>query len=263
MAKKIKQSTEAELKKREDSNIKAVLDGFHPYPPISKQFEVGEMIQYGAHPNAEVLEIFDGGRCLKLRVFGTYEKYGKPYEDEFIRYTAWDSCSKLSEKTNDTTFKNDTVRLNYADMDIDSMIHAVYNFGVDFNPFYQREYVWTAEDKELLIDSIYNNRTIGSYVLCHLGYNSPISYEILDGKQRCRALLDFFEDKFTYKGKLFSELSWQDKHHFENFKFPRAEVKEPTDKQKIEIFIHVNTTGMHMSKEHLDKVQAMLYTLGE
>jgi hypothetical protein len=82
--------------------------------------------------------------------------------------------------------------------------------------------------------------------------------EILDGKQRVKAIIDFFEDKFTYKGKLYSELSCPDRWHFDNFCFPRAEIQKPTLEQKIKIFLHVNTTGKHMSPEHLEKVKGML-----
>jgi uncharacterized protein with ParB-like and HNH nuclease domain len=90
-----------------------------------------------------------------------------------------------------------------------------------------------------------------------MGYGVA-GYEVLDGKQRIKAIIDFFEDKFKYEGFLYSELSNHDRHVFEDITFPRAEIRNATLEQKIKIFIHVNTTGKQMSPEHLAKVKGML-----
>lgn len=45
------------------------------------------------------------------------------------------------------------------------------------------------------------------------GYKGKL-YEIIDGKQRLTALLEFNEDRFQYNGYYFSELSNADKNKF-------------------------------------------------
>ena len=58
-------------------------------------------------------------------------------------------------KHNDSNFsKNQDVRINFNNSTIESLLHTYYNFGINMNPDYQRDYVWTMEDKLLLIDII-------------------------------------------------------------------------------------------------------------
>lgn len=83
-------------------------------------------------------------------------------------------------------------------------------------------------------------------------------YEVLDGKQRLSALQEFFEDRFTYKGKYFIQLIQRDQNHFGNYSISLAESQnELTEKQKLEYFIRLNKTGRVMNKEHLEKVEAL------
>ena len=61
-------------------------------------------------------------------------------------------------KQNESNFaKNQDVIINFNNSTIESLLHTYYNFGINMNPDYQRDYVWTMEDKLLLIDSIFNN----------------------------------------------------------------------------------------------------------
>jgi uncharacterized protein with ParB-like and HNH nuclease domain len=73
--------------------------------------------------------------------------------------------------------------------------------------------VWELEDKVALIDSIFNNVDIGKFAFIHLNYGEKYTYEILDGKQRMRAILDYYENRFQYKGKYFNELSCREQNH--------------------------------------------------
>ena len=67
--------------------------------------------------------------------------------------------------------------------------------------------MWELKDKQLLIESIYNGINCGKIVLRDRGYNYIISElnkgnkevafrDVVDGKQRIGALLDFVNDKF-------------------------------------------------------------------
>ena len=79
------------------------------------------------------------------------------------------------------------------------------------NPDYQRDYVWELSDKQLLIDSIFNNIDIGKFAFIHLDYKTwnktGYAYEILDGKQRLKTIIDFYENRFSYKGIYYNDLS--------------------------------------------------------
>lgn len=86
------------------------------------------------------------------------------------------------------------------------------------------------------------------------GYSS----EILDGKQRMRAILDFYEDRFQYKGKYFSQLSVKDQNHFKRYPVSVAETSEMSKEQVLRYFINLNSNGKVMSQDHLNKVKQML-----
>ncbi|MFW9871994.1 MAG: DUF262 domain-containing protein [Candidatus Thorarchaeota archaeon] len=134
-------------------------------------------------------------------------------------------------------------------------------------PDFQRDYVWTEEDKIKLIESIFENIEIGRIVL-HEEFNrnkSPDTwcYEVIDGKQRLGAILDYTKDKFKVKGKLFSELNILDQRAFSFVTIPVSEVKNLQRKYQLDLFVKVNTTGVRMSEEHLNKVKKELKELNE
>jgi len=267
MAKKVKEPkilTDEELiLEKENTAKKLLLENFIPSPPASRTFKVGDIITYGTHPNAVIVGVYEQGRIYEIKLWGEYFSYGKSIgQQESFQFVDWTSVLPLeSRHMKSDLSKNQDIRLNYSQMSLDSMLGCYYSFGIDMNPSYQRDFVWTLEDNVALIDSIFNNRSIGTYILCHngygMGYGVP-GYEVLDGKQRIKAITDFFEDKFKYEGFLYTELSPKDRNLFENVVFPRAEIKNATLEQKIKIFIHVNTTGNHMSPEHLERVKGML-----
>lgn len=134
-------------------------------------------------------------------------------------------------------------------------------------PNFQRDYVWTDEDKIKLIESIFDNIEIGRIVL-HEEFNPKKSkdtwcYEVIDGKQRLGAILDYTKDKFKVRGKLFSDLIDLDKKGFSFVTIPVSEVKNLPRKYQLDLFIKVNTTGVRMSEEHLNKVKDELKRLNE
>src|SRR5271157_5582998 len=65
--------------------------------------------------------------------------------------------------------------------------------------YYQRDFVWALEDKQLLIDSIYNNISCGSIVVRKrsfdelekhyaMGERELFFYDVVDGKQRLKTM---------------------------------------------------------------------------
>ena len=88
-----------------------------------------------------------------------------------------------------------------------------------------------------------------------------LGYEILDGKQRLSTLIEFYENKITYKGKYFNELSWKDKSVFLDHMISVAEVKETDRKTVLKYFLMLNRTGKVMDESHLNEVEQMLKEL--
>lgn len=67
----------------------------------------------------------------------------------------------------------------------------------ELNPDYQRGVVWDSVRRSKLIESLLMNIPIPPVFLYEVDYNK---YEILDGKQRISAIVDFYDDKFSLEG---------------------------------------------------------------
>jgi hypothetical protein len=134
--------------------------------------------------------------------------------------------------------------------------------GVDFNVEYQRDHVWTLEDKRDLLESIFNNVDIGKFVFVQRDESHRGKYyEILDGKQRLTALREFYEDRFEYKGVVFSRLSAMDKHKILGHPITYGFLENPSERGIYTSFIKLNTCGKPMDHKHIDKVKKLLEDL--
>lgn len=227
-------------------------------------FEVGEVIQYGSLDKTTVLESFDEGRiyrvhCYSLNGKGSQNPGGIHSNDE--RIMAWHDMHKTTECATDNFFFNDDMRLESYQTSIDGLINTYYHFGIDMDPEYQRGLVWTLEDKVNLIDSIFNHIDIGKFSLINLPFRSEEAhgYEILDGKQRLNAIIEFYEGRFTYRGRTFRQLSWRDQSHFERYLVAKSEVRDEkvTLAMKCRYFLKLNTTGRPQDPTHIAKVREL------
>lgn len=151
---------------------------------------------------------------------------------------------------------------------------------VNWNPFvigengeeisYQRDFVWTLQDKQLLIESIYNNLEIGKILVRRRSYNwvkkrveegkEAAFTDIVDGKQRCSTILDFLQNKFPdMHGHYWDDLSGYAQNRFYDYNgFAFGMLgEEATDKDVLNSFLNVNFTGVQLSQEHLDYVKSI------
>jgi hypothetical protein len=227
----------------------------------TRTFEIGEIVKYGNHDRTQVQEIFyhNGVACnYGIRNWGTKMKYGVPVEYSDNQIVSWYRLSKINSIDPAIEFFNEKdFYIHYSNYDIEGIISKVLSpsAGVNFEPTYQRDYVWSDIDRENLITSIFNNNSIGSFVFSQNGYIANTEqYEIIDGKQRLTTIVDFFEDRFTYNGYYFSMLSKKDQNHFLGLQVSFGTLNGATLKQKLAAFISLNTSGKVMDSKHLKNV---------
>jgi len=138
------------------------------------------------------------------------------------------------------------------------------------NTCYQRDFIWDLKDKQLLIESIYQGLDIGKVVIKKNSYeyveretnlgNKVNFKDIVDGKQRLKAILDFVMDKFEdLHGNTFSELSNKAQSNFLSFQgVAYGELDEGTTDEEIQsVFLKINFTGVQMSQEHINFVKSI------
>lgn len=157
--------------------------------------------------------------------------------------------------------------------------------GCQFNPFvfnknrekiyYQRELVWTIDDKQRLIESIYNNIACGAIVIrkrpwefleqsASLGETDLSLSDVVDGKQRLNAIYEFINDKFVDSfGNYYSDLSnYAQRVFLSSMAFSYQEMDEKsTDIDVITQFLKTNFTGKPQSIEHINYVKNILTNL--
>ena len=243
---------------REDKLKVFKSDNFKHISEPTYKFNVGDEVAIGNLYNVHVIASFENNKIYEIEYSYTNTNYGNPYEVENQhQFVSWINIRPM-KNSNISLIQNEDLNLSYSSRDIGDIFGKVYHFGVDFNPDYQRDFVWDINDKVALIDSIFNNVDIGKFVFVHKEYNTDTMYEILDGKQRINAILEYYENRFPYKGLYFNDLCHRDQNHFENYRITEAEVSDITKEQVLRYFLKLNTNGRVMSKEQISKVAKML-----
>lgn len=246
---KSKECTIEEEMRLHFSNLKFI-------PEPTRQFEIGytEFV-LGGLKNPIIIGKYYNGKIYEVE--SDCIEYGK-FVGRHKNYFNW--MSIFPKNTKDSFSKKETLWLNSYRTHIDSLLQRVYYFGVNLDPEYQRGIVWGVEDKRFLINSILNNIHIGRFVFNKLSYSDDEKYlyEIIDGKQRLVTLCEFYEDKLTYEGLKFSELSVYDRNRLTEFPIEVIDVENAKREQILETFLRVNETGKPVSKEHLDRIRSLL-----
>lgn len=231
---------------------------------ITRSFRIGDQVEIGALNNAIIVGQLHSRGIYAVEHDWSDRQDQTPWRKvgiwpwfEIIPYKEQEH-NLLNPKTREFS-KEDTIRIQAQQADISSLLAKYHFSGIDMNPEYQRDYVWEEDDKIALIDSIFNNVSIGMIVLIQRGWTHPGEhFEVLDGKQRIQAIVDFYEDRLSYKGRVFSQMTWRDRKHFEDHTIQFGIVSDLSKKQIMEYFIRLNTFGKTMSQDHLDFIKIKL-----
>ena len=151
-------------------------------------------------------------------------------------------------------------------MSVNYFYQGVLSGEININPSYQRGLVWTLEQKQKYIESLFNETAVITPTLVLNWENSRDNgiYEVIDGKQRLTTIFDFIENKFCLSnGLYFKDLSMSDCNFilYHDIRYTRIEkisYSNLTLNEKIELFLEINELGTKMSEEHIEKVKEMI-----
>lgn len=115
-------------------------------------------------------------------------------------------------------------------------------------PQYQRTAVWQPTKKKLLIDSILRGYDIPKFYFRKTPHDPLYSYEVTDGQQRMRAILEFIENEYNLdesqiddlntKGKSYKDFqnrkNWL--NHFDNYTINIALITEASQEEIRTLF---------------------------
>ena len=237
-------------------------------PEPTVLYEVGERVKFGAWDWTAILKVYEDGKYYKAISVTRKTNRNVPDATEGkIHHFAWFDIVPYRAIINQPVLtQDDDIHFNYQQRDVRSLLYMYFtDHGIDLNPEYQRGNVWTAEQKEALIESVFNNVDIGKFAIIKRPWGpdgnkplTPLLYEMLDGKQRLTALVEFFTGHFAYKGIYYNDLHPGDQSHFRNYSVSYAETSPLTKEQKYRYFLKLNTTGTPVDPKHMEKVAGML-----
>lgn len=121
----------------------------------------------------------------------------------------------------------------------------------------QRPLVWTLEQKQSLIESIIIRRSI---LPISVIFTLDDVYQVIDGKQRLSAFIEYLQGDFPFCGHYCDELPkdylGQIKRHY-ICAYRLCEYDTPvTDDEKIEWFQWINFSGTPQDISHMEKLNA-------
>lgn len=237
----------------------------HLIPPNDhiKPYSIGDKVRISRQMETEygiINNVYDDGKYYDVVCHKINHKTENRYTEE--RRISWMDIYDFDTLCDSNFSKRyDELKINYSNRELNGLIVYAHHFGIDFDPFYQRGYVWSMDDKIALIDSIFNAADIGKFVFAQTGKYYPY-LEIIDGKQRLRTVLDFYERRFQYNGYYFHELSHHDQRCFIRHQITYAEIGEgATDKQKLAYFISLNITGHDVGIDHIERMKKKLESM--
>lgn len=136
--------------------------------------------------------------------------------------------------------------------DIATLIKVHKEDNLNLNPPYQRRFIWSLDDQQILIESISKNYPIPNLFLIE---KSKDKFEMVDGQQRTRTIISFYNQDFEdFEGNKYAAKLFPD---FEKFRISVIIIEEiSADDISIEEFYGlVNSAGIHLNRPEIKKAE--------
>ncbi len=121
--------------------------------------------------------------------------------------------------------------------------------------------VWKTPARSFFIDTILRGMTVPPIYLRMIqnATKSKAIREVVDGQQRVRCVVDFFNGTYDYSrtlnapwsGRLFQQLSSAEQDLIKDFGFTAEIFKGISDQQVLEVFCRLNMNGIPLNKQEL------------
>lgn len=229
-----------------------------PVPqPARRKLTIGQSVLIGALRNPRVAALHHEGQVVTIE----YETVKKQHGEEIPAgrgYQTWHWMDLLPLRESQASLPLAKRReIVYSTSSLDHIVSRYFSNGMRADPRYQRGYVWTQDDRDRLIDSLFRGKDIGRFIFVRNPF--PHRDDILDGKQRLDAMLGFFASAYPFQGVYWDELSKRDRYAIEgkSVQFAELDSEQVGEVVLLETFLDVNEAGVPQTKEHLAKVRHM------
>lgn len=116
-------------------------------------------------------------------------------------------------------------------------------------PNWQRQLVWTEEQKRSFIESVFLGYDLGSVMINSYedigdGLTRPMSDILIDGQQRVSALLGFMNNEFDYAGYFWRDLNRREKRRFLEREMGKRTTSCYDEDELRKVYNHLNFSGV-------------------
>jgi hypothetical protein len=151
----------------------------------------------------------------------------------------------------------------YGERTINELSLLFKNRQINLEPGFQRQSVWTINDRRRLMQSIFGNYPLPSIFLYRREAQGRVIYDVIDGKQRLESIFMFSDqgrfkrERFDVKLDLGDGLDWWDwrgvrkyepsrRASFESYKLQTVEVTGDLS-DIVDLFVRINSTGKRLT----------------
>ena len=230
------------------------------------EFSIGDKVFADGEKEEKIIsEFIKQGEDVFVIFEGDRRVVDKPKMIQRIHH-----CKRNEGESVFLNLKNKTL---FDDLTVTTITSSLENFldmyaegEYDFDPEYQRGLVWTKEQKQAFIKALMIGKAEIQPIFIRNPKKGEWGLEVLDGKQRLTAILEYVRGEFEVEGFYYKDLNNSDIRIFNYTPMVYTEIKYydnkvgltamPTE-QKIELFLQVNGYGQHVSDEHLEKIKNM------
>lgn len=229
--------------------------------PDNRKLALDDRVLLGGLEDCTVRGFFEDGQVVVLR----YLHRSRDNKTNALSYGAWFWYDMVPEATSAPAprFPTSTVfdKVRVTSRQIEGLLSWCLKGGMQDNTPYQRDYVWTDDDKDRFLDAIFEGRPLGTVAVLNRQY--PKDDELVDGKQRMNCLVEFVTSQRPYRGVYWHELSRMDRYLVESRNVPVMELNEEalTESEICEIFLAINAAGVPQSEEHIAHVRQLWFRL--
>lgn len=228
-------------------------------PPPSRKLEIGMSVDNNRACLGKVVALFEDGQVAVVDRGASLEPQNKTSDELSVFHWLDIVPTALNDTLAPSTHESTPFSDSYRTSSISSLIHLITNQGAVSDMDFQRDYVWTLADKENYIDSLLKGRDVGRFIVVAMNCDTGAPPQIVDGKQRLNAVIEFMASTYAYNGLFWHELSYQDRRHLlgRNVQFLMVEPERASRVMILKLFLLANSAGVPQTKEHLSHVQAL------
>jgi hypothetical protein len=127
----------------------------------------------------------------------------------------------------------------------------IRKYDLTLDPEYQRGYVWTVEQQSKFLEYLFQGGVSGReiYFNCPGFMGDSKQMEVVDGKQRLKAVIDFLDDKVRVFGALFSEFEDEIPYYIELY-FNVHKLR--TQLEVVDWYLSMNRGGSVHTEDDLE-----------